>query len=128
MGADGGTATMSKTEFSHFIIHSGIFKDTHQVQPHIDACFQAANSEVGLASKGDNTGDDNPDEELMRFEFIECLIRLSQIRYSPMGEQVESMHTVGKNSAAAQEARLNSLRKGESAVGSALLVPCTELR
>jgi hypothetical protein len=114
MGADAGTATMSKIEFSHFIVGSKLFKDTSRIQQHIDECFKAANSEVGLAAKGENSGADNPDEELMRFEFLECLIRLSQIRYSPAGIQAEEKAQKGANSAAAMEAKLNALRSGRS--------------
>jgi hypothetical protein len=82
MGADAGTATMSKSEFSHFINGSKIFHDSSRVREHIDACFAAANEEDARPGPVKVAGaeDDNPDEELMRFEFIECLIRLSQVK------------------------------------------------
>jgi hypothetical protein len=94
MGADSGTGTMSKSEFKHFIAGSKIFADVNRVQQHIDACFTAANEEdpqSAAAKKKAGGKDDNPDDDLMRFEFIECLIRLSQIRYSEAGLEAELM-------------------------------------
>jgi hypothetical protein len=95
------TSTMSKAEFTSFINGAGIFKDTSSLKDHIDAAFSQANIEDAPSAQSlpqellrgrPSTFDEhneNPDDELMRFEFIECLVRLSQIRYSSSGVEAE---------------------------------------
>jgi hypothetical protein len=115
LGQESGTATMSKSEFAHFITGVNIFKDTVRVQAHIDLCFAQANCEDGLAGK--DIGDDtNPDDELLRYEFIECLVRLSQVRCSRAGEELEAIAENGVHSQEIYEARLNAIRKGQSTI------------
>jgi hypothetical protein len=119
MGNDSGTATMSRCEFSHFVGGSKIFSDVTRVQEHIDACFAQANCEDSLLPTNNTHAptdipDSNPDEELLRFEFIECLIRLSQIRFSKAGMDAELLVEKGSNSAEGMEVRLNGFRKGKS--------------
>jgi hypothetical protein len=83
-----------------------------RVSEKIDICFAQANSEEGLIHHAQ--GDDNPDEELMRFEFIECLIRLSQLRYSEHGKEEEYTAHHGGNSEAMKNHKLDQIREKSS--------------
>jgi hypothetical protein len=114
VGPPGSVATMSRSELAAFINGCGVFKNHTRMADVVDMVFDEANDEmlaVSTVGKRVVVGqdDENPDEELMRYEFIECLVKLSQIRFSAEGEQLEDMPPDQY-----REHRLNSMRKGET--------------
>jgi len=71
----GNTAAMSLMEFEHFVMQCEVWRgglSHHQIFTQV---FKDANKEFSSNAMEDQ---DNPDGQLLRFEFFECLIRLAK--------------------------------------------------
>ena len=104
---------MSREELSAFVSGCHVFKNHLRSKDVVDMIFDEANDEhAGMGYKGaklPDNADDNPDSELMRFEFVETLVKLSQVRFSDEGVELEHM-----SDEAYREHRLAMLRLGGS--------------
>jgi len=85
-GSGDSTATMSNSEFTHFVRGVGLFAaGDHRVLS--DIFYEVNREDLG----GEDTAQkqSNPDDELLRFEFIESLVRLAMNKYNIREEGVK---------------------------------------